>query len=57
MIFNPENYNLIMNQSKTTQSKESDQRQSQEFKEQKRQQAESQPRDESGKFIPKRENK
>jgi len=46
-----------MNQSKPSQSKESDQRQSQEFKEQKRQQAFSQPRDESGKFISKTENK
>jgi hypothetical protein len=44
------------NQSKNIQKKE-DQRQSQEFKEQKRQQAVSQPRDESGKFVPKSENK
>jgi hypothetical protein len=46
-----------MNQPKNVESKEGDQRQSKEFKQQKRQQAESQPRDESGKFIPKSENK
>jgi hypothetical protein len=44
------------NKTKNIEGKD-DQRQSQEFKEQKRKQADSQPRDESGKFVPKSERK